>query len=209
MIRRLSLTLGFALVLGAPVLRAQGVVFSLGAGVGIPLGDFDDVVKMGWQGMGAVSFHPRSLPVGIQVDGNFSRFSDETPLDIHSQLIYGTANAVYRFQTTENTGFRPYLIGGLGAYNSKATGSDALGGSSTKFGINAGVGFDFKAGGATLFVEGRFHNVFVSGPNVEFFPINLGIRFGRQLNGRTGPFFAPRALAAYPLSRPLTHFPDQ
>lgn len=178
MIRRSGTLFALALVLGASMLRAQGAEFSLGAGVGIPLGNFDDVVKIGWQGTAAVSFEPRNLPVGIQVDGTYSRFSDETPFDISSQLIYGTADAVYRFQSSEDTKVRPYLIGGLGIYNSKETGSDALGGSSTKFGINAGAGFDFKAGSAALFLEGRFHDVFVAGPNVEFFPINLGVRFG-------------------------------
>ena len=29
-----------------------------------------------------------------------------------------------------------------------------------------------------LFLEGRFHDVFVAGPNVEFIPINVGIRLG-------------------------------
>jgi opacity protein-like surface antigen len=178
MIRKGITTVTLALVLGANPLRAQGVEFSLGAGVGIPLGNFDDVVKVGWQATGAVSFAPRNLPVGIQVDATFSRFSDETPADVSNQLVYGTANAVYRFTSSDESRFRPYLIGGLGVYNSKLTGSDALDDSSTKFGFNAGAGFDFKAGGAALFLEGRFHNVFVSGPNVEFFPINVGVRFG-------------------------------
>ena len=120
----------------------------------------------------------RQLPVGIQIDGSYSRFSDETSFDISNQLIYGTANAVYRFQSSADTRIRPYLIGGVGVYNSKETGDDALGGSSTKFGVNGGAGVDFKAGGAGLFLEARFHNVFVTGPNVEFFPLNLGIRFG-------------------------------
>lgn len=163
---------------GAPALPAQGTQFSLGGGIGIPLGTFDDVVKIGWQATAAVSFVPRSLPVGIQLDGSFSQFGDESPLDIKNQLIYGTANAVYKFASSPDSKLRPYLIGGGGVYNSKATGSDALGGSATKFGINLGAGFDFKAGSAGLFVEGRFHNVFVAGPNLEFFPINLGIRFG-------------------------------
>jgi opacity protein-like surface antigen len=136
------------------------------------------VVKIGWQGTAAVSFTLRNLPIGAQLDGSFSRFSDETPFDISSQLIYGTANAVYRFQSSPETRIRPYLIGGVGVYNSKETGDDALGGSATKFGINAGAGIDFRAGSAGLFLEGRFHNVFVTGPNVEFFPINIGVRFG-------------------------------
>jgi hypothetical protein len=166
------------MLLGAPALHAQGAEFSLGAGVGVPLGNFDDAVKMGWQGIAAVSFVPRSLPMGIQVDGSFSQFGDESPLDIKSQLIYGTVDGVYKFESSEESRFRPYLIGGGGVYNSKETGSDALGGSSTKFGLNAGAGFDFKVGSAGVFIEGRFHNVFFPGPDLQFLPLNLGIRFG-------------------------------
>jgi hypothetical protein len=170
--------LALIMLLGAPSLRAQGAQFSVGGGVAVPLGDFDDVVKTGWQGTAAVTFAPRSLPVGIHVDGTYSRFGDESPLDIQSQLIYGTVNAVYRFESSEESTFRPYLIGGGGIYNSKETGSDALGGSTTKFGINAGAGFDFRVGSAGLFVEGRFHDVLVEGPDLQIFPLNVGIRFG-------------------------------
>ena len=77
---------------------------------------------------------------------------------------------------------RPYLIGGGGVYNVKATGTNDVGtivqGGVTKFGLNAGAGFDFKAGGAGLFIESRFHDVFTSGENLKFLPITLGIRFG-------------------------------
>jgi hypothetical protein len=166
-------------VLLAPIaLQAQGVGFSLGGGIGIPLGTFDDAVKIGWQGTAAVSFAPPRMPVIFQIDGAFSRFSDESTLDIKSQMIYGTANVLYKFQSSGVTRLRPYVSAGLGVYNSKETGSDAIGGSSTKFGLNAGVGCDFKAGSAGLFVEGRFHDVFTDGPNVKFIPINIGIRFG-------------------------------
>lgn len=165
-------------LLGSSRLLGQGAEFSLGGGIGVPLGTYDDVVKIGWQGIAAVSFAPRNLPFGIQIDGSYAQFSDETPFDIKNQLIYGTADAVYRFQSAEDTRFRPYLLAGAGVYNSKETGSDALGGSATKFGVNAGAGFDFKAGGAGLFIEARFHNIFSDGPNVKFIPINLGIRFG-------------------------------
>jgi opacity protein-like surface antigen len=166
------------ILLSSSTLHAQGAEFSLGGGLGVPLGTFDDLVKIGWHGTAGVSFVPRNAPIGIQVDGNFSQFSDETPFDIKSQLIYGTANAVYKFESSEDTRLRPYLIGGVGVYNSKATGSDALEGSTTKLGINAGAGFDFKAGEAGLFVEGRFHNVFTDGDNVTFIPITIGVRFG-------------------------------
>lgn len=178
MILRIAVSLPLTLVLGATMLRAQGAEFSIGGGIGVPLGNFDDAVKIGWQGTAAVSFVPRNLPVGIQVDGSYSQFGDESPLDVKSQLIYGTVDGVYKFESSEESRFRPYLIGGGGVYNSKETGSDALGGSSTKFGLNAGAGFDFKVGSAGVFIEGRFHNVFFPGPDLQFLPLNLGIRFG-------------------------------
>jgi hypothetical protein len=179
-----------AMLLSAPALRAQGAEFALGGGIGIPLGDFDDASKLGWHGLAAVSFVPEGSPVGIQVDGSYQQFAlDDAAApagfsDLKTRLVMGTANAVFKFKTSEESTFRPYLIGGAGIYNSKLTGQDdpgdILGGGNTDFGINAGAGFDFKAGGAGLFIEGRFHNVFTggAGSDMRFIPITVGIRFG-------------------------------
>jgi opacity protein-like surface antigen len=157
-------------------LQAQGTRIFLGGGVGIPLGSYDDVVKMGWEGTAGVAFQPRSFPLGIQVDGSYAQFSDETAFDIKNQLIYGTANARYQFASSSS--FRPYLVGGVGVYNSKAKGDDAFDDSSTKSGANLGAGFDFGTAGTGLFLEARYHSVFVEGENLKFLPITLGIRFG-------------------------------
>jgi hypothetical protein len=179
--------LAVAMLLGAPALRAQGAEFSLGGGIGVPLGDFDDAAKLGWHGLAAVSFGPEGWPVGIQIDGSYQQFSlDDAAFPgfdgLKNRLIMGTGNVVFKFKTAEDSRFRPYLIGGGGVYNSKITGSDdpedILPGGETKFGLNAGAGFDFKAGSAGLFIEGRFHNVFTEGSNTQFIPITLGIRLG-------------------------------
>ncbi len=50
--------------------------------------------------------------------------------------------------------------------------------SETDFGINGGAGFDFVAGSLSLFVEGRFHNVFTEGESSNFIPITVGVRLG-------------------------------
>jgi hypothetical protein len=180
-----ALVLG--MVLSAPAVRAQGAEFSLGGGIGIPLGSFDDVAGLGWHGLAAVSFVPNGWPVGIQVDGSYQQFSlDDAAFPGNSGLknrfLMGTGNIVFKFKTSEESSFRPYLIGGGGVYNTKITGGDTPGavlpGGETKFGVNAGAGFDFKAGSAGLFVEGRFHDVFTSGENVKFIPITVGIRLG-------------------------------
>ncbi len=177
-----------AVVLGTTPAYAQGAEFSLGGGIGLPLGDFDDRSKLGWHGLAGVSFVPSGAPVGFQIDGQYHQYSlDEDVVgggDLKNRMIFGTGNLVYKFSSSEGSRFRPYLIGGGGVYNLKTTGDDDVGGvidtenSTTKFGINAGAGFDFKAGSVGLFIEGRFHNIFTEGSNTTFVPITLGIRLG-------------------------------
>jgi len=174
--------LALGMLVSAPALRAQGVEFSLGGGIGIPLGSFDDAVKLGWHGLGAISFVPAGSPVGIQFDGQFQQYKIDGTGDLKDRMLIGTGNLVYKFKSSEESRFRPYLIAGGGVYNLKTTGNVTPGtlfeGGVTKFGINAGAGFDIKAGAAGLFVEGRFHDVFTPGENVKFIPITVGIRFG-------------------------------
>jgi opacity protein-like surface antigen len=180
--------LALGMLMGASSLQAQGAEFTLGGGLGIPLSNFDDVAKMGWHGLAGVSFVPTGWPVGIQIDGQYQQYKlDEDvvgPGSLKDRLILGTANIVYKFKTSEDSRFRPYLIGGGGVYNVKTTGSNDVGSvlgtgnSETKFGLNGGAGFDFKAGSAGLFVEGRFHNVFFPGSDLNFIPITVGVRLG-------------------------------
>lgn len=173
--------LAVAMLMSASTVHAQGAELSLGGGIDNPLGDFNDAAKLGVHGLAAASFVPSGWPVGIQIDGNYTQFTDESPADLKFQFIYGTGNIVYKFKTSDESRFRPYLIGGGGVYNIKSKGDAVPSGvdaSVTKFGINAGAGFDFKAGAAGLFIEGRFHDVFTSGTNTKFIPITLGIRLG-------------------------------
>jgi hypothetical protein len=177
--------IALALLANVSPAKAQGVELSLGGGISNPLGTFNDATKLGWNGLAAFSVVPTGSPVGIQVDGEYQQF----PFDGfsgHERFLIGTGNLVYQFKTSENSTVRPYLIGGGGVYNFKGTGSSTVSGnlstsgSTTKFGVNAGAGLDFKAGSAGLFVEGRFHDVFTSGKNETFVPITVGVRFGGQ-----------------------------
>ena len=175
------------MLLSAPTVRAQGAEFSLGAGGTLPLSTFGDVAKTGFHGLVAVSFAPSSFPLGIQIDGMYQRLKQEEVIGNRSnQILQGTGNLIYKFKSSEDSKFRPYLIGGVGIYNFKLVSGDEVAGpgvgntgnTGTDFGLNAGAGFDFKAGGIGLFLEGRFHNVFTSGENTRFIPITLGIRLG-------------------------------
>lgn len=171
--------------LGATRVYAQHlgevIDFSLGGGVSVPTGDFDDAVKLGWHAMGAVRVSPENWPVQLQLDGNLGRFNDESSLDVRSQVIYGTGNVLYEFRDPAET-FEPYLIGGVGVYNLNPSGDDVPAGvrSETNLGINVGAGFDFMVGSTELFMEGRFHDIFTGDPGTQFLPITLGLRFGRR-----------------------------
>ena len=85
---------------------------------------------------------------------------------------------VYTFKTAETSKIHPYLIAGGGVYNLKDKPDAGTSASSTKFGANAGAGFDMAVGSAKVFLEGRFHNIFVSGNNQSFVPITVGVKFG-------------------------------
>ena len=176
--------LGFVLTTAAVDGSAQTPVsFGLGGGVTIPTGSTGDALKTGWHGIAMVRFAPANIPVGFQVDGMFHRLSVDDgglDLDLKTQIINGTANVVFSFPVSEETRFRPYLIGGVGIYNFDLKGDDAptTTESETDFGFNAGAGFDVSFGGGTFFAEGRFHNVFSEGDDAKFIPVSVGVRFG-------------------------------
>jgi opacity protein-like surface antigen len=167
-----------AIALLAPATAAQTPVeFGLGAGISIPSGATNNGLKTGWHGTALVQFKPAASPVGFQVDGSYTQLGFDGGGG-KDQIISGTANAVYTFSVAPETQFRPYLIGGGGVYNVKAKPDVGSSISDTKFGINVGAGFNFKTSGVGLFVEARFHNVFVTGSDFHYIPITAGVRFG-------------------------------
>jgi Outer membrane protein beta-barrel domain len=172
-----------ALSLGATALAAQAPVqFGLGGGASIPSGSTSDGLKTGWHGTGLVQFMPASSPVGVRIEGSYRQMNFDGGGG-KDQIIDGTANAVYEFKVSPETKFRPYIIGGGGVYNIKAKPDGFPSSSETKFGLNAGAGFNVGTSTAAFFAEGRFHDVLVSGTDFHFIPITVGVRFGGSGSG--------------------------
>ncbi len=179
---------GFALLatLAASTAHAQNNLMTVGAfgGVVIPSGSTSDALKAGW-GAGAVfQFKPAGSPVGFQIDGMYSQLkaSDSAkvlnPAADKGEIWDATGNVVFWFPVAAETKIHPYILGGGGVYNLKSKFTDGTSTSETKFGINAGAGFDFDfQSNAAFFVEGRFHNVFVTGSDTKLIPITAGFRF--------------------------------
>ena len=168
----------FGLGLGAAAVSAQTPVeFGVGGGLSIPTGSTSNGLKTGWHGLALVQFKPASSPVSFRVDASYNHLGFDGGGG-KEKVIAGTANAVYEFATAAESQFHPYLIAGGGIYNVKAQPDVGTSVSSTKFGINAGGGFNFKSSGIGFFVEARFHDILVSGPDFHFIPITAGVRFG-------------------------------
>lgn len=171
--------------LGASSAAAQNLMtVGVGGGITIPTGTTSDALKTGWNVEGVFQYKPATSPVGLQIDGMYQQLkaSDAAkaldPLADKGVIFSGTGNVVFWFPTSKETKVRPYVLGGGGIYNLKSKFTDGTSVSSTKFGINAGAGFDFDIqSNAAFFVEGRFHNVFISGGNTHFIPITAGFRF--------------------------------
>ncbi len=184
--------LGVIAVLGASSAQAQnegGNLMTVGAGGGIaiPLSDYSDLTKTGWDLGAAFQFKPAASPVGFQIDGAYlqNKFDESVTIPGKAEWWYGTANIVFWLPVAAETRIRPYILGGGGVYNYKLKPDGASSISKTKFGINVGAGFDFDVGrNAGVFIEGRFHNVFFSdtdvisgGRDLKFIPINAGLRY--------------------------------
>jgi len=185
---RVFAAVGVVAVLGTGSAVAQGdnsgSATSLGGfgGVSIPLGDYSDVTNTGWDAGLVFQYKPMSSAIGFQIDGNYmeNKFNASGGLPAgKDRWFFGTGNLVFHFPVSSTTTLRPYLIGGGGIYTVKAKFDDGTSGeSTTKFGLNLGAGFDLHfQSNVGVFVDARFHDVFVEGSNPKFIPINAGIRF--------------------------------
>jgi len=177
--------IAFSAALGvAPAAAQSPFTFGLGGSLNVPLGDASYGLgassNPGWQGMGLLQIRPFSSRLGFQLDGTYQPFS--TASASGSQNFNGTANVVYEFGRTRTARVVPYVIGGAGVYNFRDRGTmDA----SYHFGLNGGAGLSLRLfGPGSLFLEGRFHNVFnagfdSSGNNsaARLIPITAGFKF--------------------------------
>jgi opacity protein-like surface antigen len=185
--------LGLVLSATGASLSAQAIVsspvrFGIMGGATVPLSDFKNTQKTGWNAGALVSIGVPRVPVSFRIDGQWQQLDHKSGVidATNIRIIDGTANVVYTFGAALPTKF--YLIGGLGVYNERAKSQDVdVSQSATKFGLNAGVGFKFQLTGFATFVEARYHNVIHgteigdtgsgNAKSLQFVPISVGITF--------------------------------
>lgn len=168
--------LGAALAVAPSTLLAQRSL-SLAAGASAPVGDLGDVTDLGYNVALGLNLGGTSRPVGARLEGGYNSFAFKEG-DGSYRIISGTANAVVNFSQAADS---PYLIGGVGAYNSKASIDNRnTADSRTVVGINIGGGLRFPLSGLSTFLEARYHATLgerAEGTNNRFIPITFGIMF--------------------------------
>jgi len=179
--------ISFAIAAIAPLLFAasttsaqsnKAVSVGVSGGATIPVGDFGDLYTTGYNVTGSLMFRSLGSPLGLRVDGMYNRLSVKddvvgVPFD-NVSISSANANLVYNLQ---GTGITPYLIGGAGAYWMKGHGNGFDGETTSKLGVNGGIGASFQLSGFNTFIEARYHHVFTDENATQFIPVTFGIAF--------------------------------
>lgn len=176
--RRTTILIATALLLtgaAAPAAAQARGYIGFGAGVSIPAGTFADSFKLGWLGQVVAGITGPSGVLGGRIDGTYGQNSVKGTGSGHLSLFGANADLVWT-PGKRPAKAHPYLLGGVGFYNSKPSG---VGTSQTKFAWNAGAGLQVHTGNRMdFFAEARYISVQATGGNLNFIPITVGLRFG-------------------------------
>ena len=146
--------------------------FSVAGGIAAPMSDLGDVADLGYNVAAGINFGGSWLPIGARVEGSLNSFGlKDFPEDV--RLLNATANAVVNLGQQRES---PYLIGGLGLYNSRFGRAD----SENAAGVNLGGGLRFVIGELNTFFEARYHAMLGdadAGANLQYVPITVGVMF--------------------------------
>lgn len=176
--------LAAALAVAAAPAQAQ-VAFGVSGGVTVPSGDLNNRQDLGYNGLATVQLGVPAFPLQFRADLQYNSFGGKDWINALNQaidkadtrVISGTINGVLNLLAGP---VKPYLIGGVGYYDTKVTGTE----NTRKFGYNYGAGVKFGMSRTSLFIEGRMHQIndavlSVGGgrTTAKYIPITIGIMF--------------------------------
>ena len=195
--RRLTWVMVVAAAVPCASVRAQAS-FAIAAGFSGPRGDFGNVVNSGYHILASIatdagvylpSGHDRAQrsnagsPFRVRADGELTEFRYKLPSgarNAKARVLSGTANALVSPPQFGGG----YVIAGIGLYHMSAE-CDGCTTSTTKGGLNGGVGYELHLTRIKLFAEARYH--YIGGPSdpttggvkssTQFIPISLGVIF--------------------------------
>jgi hypothetical protein len=177
----------FVLLLGlAPApLAAQRFEVGVGAGFALPLREFRVGSKPGLEQELTLKLQPGQSPVSIRVDLTHAAFAGRAaPTFIYprTRVTALAGSAEYDFNGEEESRWRGWAFGGIGAYYTVADQGtpQILPFGRTYFGVQFGIGGAYRMGSLNPFIELQYVTVFRSKANVRTLPLLIGIRVGHR-----------------------------
>jgi hypothetical protein len=188
----------------SPELVYRPVHFAIEGGFTATAGSTGDHLDDGGNvGIGMSFFPSRSLPVGLRIDGSWSRFdashdyfdtSGNYSMHSHENIYGGDADLQFNLAHPSSR-YQFYLLGGAGWYREQRVleqfargcgfyycGPVVAGEQSSTTGWrsswNAGLGGEVAMpGGTSFFVEARYQRIAPQNSDMQFVPVRVGIRF--------------------------------
>ena len=171
--------------------QVRGIV---GIGLSVPVGDFADETNGdaeagGVTGLAGIEWLPQGKTFGLRVDGAANWFCTSacdqatSDLDVRYRVLNANLSGLMEFPLGAEGNLRPYVLADVELYNYKLEGDDVptgAGDSESDFGVNGGLGLTYAMGRVGVFAEGRFHNVFATGSDLQYIPVMVGARINLQ-----------------------------
>lgn len=176
----LALTLAFVATATA---MERPFKIGFGGGVSVPVSDYKSSFDSGFHGKAMFQWKVPSLPLSLGTSLGYEKFDLKSvaPGVIGSQnILSALGNASYHFPVGP---IKPYVTAGLGAYHISSSATGVPDAKTTKFGIDGGLGVEFKLGGISAFAEGRIENIYTSDQgvaqsfNTQVIPVTFGVLF--------------------------------
>lgn len=173
----------------------NGFYIGVGGGASVPVGNFKDSYKTGWNVTVPIGWQSSTTPWGVQLDATYNQVkgkslsSGGSSFTLSDTKIWsGMLDLTFRIPMGAESSAGLYLLGGGGVHHftdyggatftsGGTTFQSTSAGSTTRMGVNGGAGFDFPVGPLKLFAEGRYVSVFTKGKNTNYVPIVAGFKF--------------------------------
>ena len=165
-----SLLLAGVLLASTSPLHAQRP--SISGGISAPMSDLSDAADLGYVLAIGINTGDTDRPLGARLEGAVDVFGLKR-VNQDVRVLSATANAIVNLTPGSTS---PYLIGGLGLYNTKFGDAEA----DNDLGVNLGGGLRLPMGTLRGFFEARYHAVLGNGgagTHIQFVPVTFGILF--------------------------------
>jgi hypothetical protein len=176
------------LLVSAAAYAQTPIKFGVGAGLNVPVSNVKDYLDAGYRGQAMAKVGLPMLPVSVRFNAGVEQMNLKDsvfPATGKSTIISGGADAMWAIPMGP---LKPYMLAGLGAYNTRWSmeGSETV--TSTRLGLDAGGGIEFPLGMMSGFFETKLQNIFSDsktssslGSSKDFptrtIPITLGVYF--------------------------------